>query len=419
MIQSHTRPWWRMTLALCLGSFMVFSNLYVTQPLLPMLAREFNVSPLLASYSFTISTAALGLSLLVYGPLSDAIGRRRLMLASMLGVALSTIALSQVEDYSHLLLWRALQGFCLGGLPAMALAYMADEFEPSALLSAVGLYIAANSLGGIGGRLMGGFAGEYLGWSQAFLVVGGLGALLWLLVAWLLPAPQGFVARPLDPRSMLRDLGQHLFNRRLLLAYLIGGLHFMIFVNQYSFITFVLEADPWNLSTSWLGMLFLTYLTGTLGSGMSGKLTRRFGQPQCMIAGSVLLMLGTLTTLSPWLPTIILGFFINSFGFFLAHSSASSWVSANARQAKASASSLYLVFYYTGASVGGLYLNPFWQWQHWGGVVIGSLLILILTTFLGQQLRILPHKERSFAEKTGINDPSGTTASCKAAPCIR
>lgn len=399
MIQSGSPAWWRMTLALCLASFMVFSNLYVTQPLLPMLAREFGVTPLQASYSFTVSTMALGVSLLIYGPLSDAIGRRWLMIGSMLGVVLCTVALSQVQDYSHLLLWRALQGLCLGGLPAMALAYMADEFEPPALLSAVGLYIAANSLGGIGGRLIGGFAGEYLGWSNAFLAIGALGLTLWLVVFWLLPAPQGFKPRPLHPASMARDLGMHLRTPRLLIAYLIGGLNFMIFVNQYSFITFVLEADPWNLSASWLGMLFLTYLTGTVGSSLSGRMGNRFGQPQCMVAGSLLLMVGTLITLTPWLPTIILGFFINSFGFFFTHSTASAWVSRNATHAKASANSLYLVFYYTGASVGGLYLNQFWQWQHWQGVVMGSLLVLATTAFLGWQLLLMRKREQSVVMK--------------------
>lgn len=395
MIQSGSRTWWRMTLALCLASFMVFSNLYVTQPLLPMLAREFGVTPLQASYSFTLSTLALGLSLLIYGPLSDAIGRRWLMLGSMLGIVVCTAVLSQVEDYNHLLFWRALQGLFLGGLPAMALAYMADEFEPQALLSAVGLYIAANSLGGIGGRLIGGFAGEYLGWSNAFMVIGALGLLLWLVVAWLLPAPQQFRPRPLHPASMLRDLGTHLRTPKLLLAFLIGGLNFMIFVNQYSFITFVLEADPWNLSASWLGMLFLTYLTGTVGSSLSGKLGRRFGQPQCMVAGSLLLMVGTLVTLSPWLPVIILGFFINAFGFFFAHSTASAWVSRNATHAKASASSLYLVFYYTGASVGGHYLNLFWQWQQWQGVVAGSLLILVITASCSALLMQMQQRQPS------------------------
>ena len=81
----------------------------------------------------------------------------------------------------------------------------------------------------------------------------------------------------------------------------------------------------------------------------------------------------------PHLLLIAAGFFVSAFGFFLCHSLASSWVSQHATRAKASASALYLVFYYVGASTGGLYLQPFWQWLHWPGVVVGALLMYSLT----------------------------------------
>ena len=74
MIDIRSAAFWRATLALCLGSFTIFSNVYVTQPLLPTLAEHFHVSPLMAGWSFTVTTLMLGLSLLVYGPLSDAVG---------------------------------------------------------------------------------------------------------------------------------------------------------------------------------------------------------------------------------------------------------------------------------------------------------------------------------------------------------
>ena len=78
MIEAGSSVFWRGTFALGIGSFMVFANVYVTQPLLPMIANEFSISPLQASASFTITTLTLGISLLFYGPISDAIGRKAL-----------------------------------------------------------------------------------------------------------------------------------------------------------------------------------------------------------------------------------------------------------------------------------------------------------------------------------------------------
>ena len=129
-------------------------------------------------------------------------------------------------------------------------------------------------------------------------------------------------------------------------------------------------------------MLFLTYLTGTVGSTLSGRIAQQIGQLNCIKLGIVILIAGSLLTLSSALPLIVTGFFINSFGFFFAHSSASSWVSHQATHARASASSLYLVFYYLGASCGGFYLDPFWQWLGWEGVVLGSVMVLLVTLSL-------------------------------------
>ena len=135
-----------------------------------------------------------------------------------------------------------------------------------------------------------------------------------------------------------------------------------------------------------MGLLFLTYLTGTLGSAISGKLAKHWDQPNIMMLGSSIFIFGSLVTLGNSLIAIILGLLINSFGFFLTHSTASSFVSRNAKQAKASASSLYLVFYYLGASFGGFYLDIFWQMNRWTGVVIGSWLVLGMVLLVSMYL---------------------------------
>ncbi|WP_417506110.1 MFS transporter [Marinomonas gallaica] len=376
MIDTGSWAFWRGTLALVIGSFMVFANVYVTQPLLPMIAHEFSISELQAASSFTITTLTLGLSLLVYGPLSDALGRKNIMIIALLGVTLTTFSLGFVTQYSELLLLRALQGFFLAGLPAIAVAYLGDEYRPQAMAVAVGLYISGNTIGGIGGRLIGGFVGEWQGPSAAFFVMSVVSMVCFFLFWVLLPNSENFHAKRFRPATLFTNVKLHISNPILLMCYLIGGFNFFIFINQYSYITFVLEAEPYSLSATYVSLLFLTYLTGTIGSAFSGKLAAYCSQPKIMALGTLILMLGSAITLYGSLTSIIIGLLINCFGFFLCHSTASGFVSKNAHQAKASASSLYLVFYYLGASVGGFYLDPFWQAGGWIGVVLGSWLIL-------------------------------------------
>jgi len=379
MIHNRTRAWWRATLALSLGSFLVFINLYAPQPLLPELREAYGVSTLAVGLVMSVATLALAASLLVFGPLSDAIGRAAIMRLTLLAAGALSLGLALAPSFEALLVLRGLQGFVLGGLPAVAIAWMGDEFEPAAMLPAVGLYIGANTLGGISGRLVGGAVGEVAGSSASFLAVGAI-TLAGLAVFWkLLPASRGFTPRPFELRGALNDLAGHLRNPLLLAAYLLGGLNFLIFINQYSYLTFRLAEAPFGLGPSVLGLIFLTYLGGTLGSSLSGRLGRRLSPPACMMLGILILMGGTLVTLAGSLAMIVLGLTINSFGFFLAHAMASNWVGRHAGKARGSASALYLVFYYSGASLGAFWFEPFWRAGAWPGVVAGSWLVLGIT----------------------------------------
>lgn len=387
MYGKGSRQYRQITWVLCFAAVVVFANLHALQPLLPELSRLFVLTPLQASWSYAIGTLTLGLSLLLYSALSDAIGRRALLGFSLIGMTCSTLLLTQVESFSALLWGRALQGFFLGGLPAIAVAYMGEELEKPALLTAVGLYISASSLGGISGRVLAGFGAELGHWQWVFWLWSLLSlGLLWVFWRYL-PASQHFVRKAFSARQALRDNWYHLRQKVLLLTFLLGGLNFFIYLNQYTYIAFVLAEPPYSLSSGWIGLLFLTYLTGTLGSAISGKVARRMSIPQGMALGVVIMMAGSLCTLLPGILWIVVGFFISAFGFFLTHSLATGWVNQHATHAKASASALYLVFYYLGASTGGLYLHWFWQWQGWTGVVLGSLCGYALALWLCARLR--------------------------------
>lgn len=250
MIEVGSREWIRATLALSLGSFLVFLNLYQTHPLLPLLAEVFSVSSLSAGWTLAGCTAGLAVSLLVCARLADRFGRRRIMLWSLAGAILLSLLISLVSQFEQLLLLRILQGVLLAGLPATAIAYMGEEFSKRALLSAVGVYIAANSLGGIAGRVVGGLlAGWFDDWQHTFLGIGLISLALLPLVIWLLPAQTRFVPVIAKPGQFRQAIASHLGNPLLVGAYLIGGLNFMVFLNQFSYLTFLLASPPFSLPT--------------------------------------------------------------------------------------------------------------------------------------------------------------------------
>lgn len=387
MYDKGSRGFWHIRLVLSFAAVVVFANLHAMQPLLPELKRHFALSELETSWSYAIGTLSLGLSLLFYGALADAWGRKPVLAVSLVGMLLSTALLTQADSFSSLLVLRALQGFCLGGLPAVAIAYFGEELTPSAMLSAVGFYISASSLGGISGRVLAGWCAESGHWVWVFYPLSLLSLLL-VLVFWrLLPPVQHFQARPLSWRRAAREGWNHVRHQGLLLTFLLGGVNFAVYLNQYTYISFVLSEAPYQLSSFWIGLLFLTYLTGTVGSALSARIAKRLGQLAAMRAGVYLMMLGTFCTLLPQLAAIVAGFFVSAFGFFLTHSLATSLVNRQAQTAKASASALYLVFYYVGASTGGLWLHPFYSAFGWPGVVLASVLGYTLALWLCAKLQ--------------------------------
>ncbi len=388
LLDKQSRGYRRICWVLSFAAVVVFANLHAMQPLLPELSRSFALTALQTSWGYTIGTLALGLSLLFYGAISDAIGRRALLGWTLLGMCVATLAITQVESYPQLLFWRAIQGLCLGGLPAIAIAYMGEELSKPALMSAVAFYISASSLGGISGRLLAGFCAELGHWQWAFWPLTALSLLLvWAFWRYLPPSVH-FVAKPLSFGQALRDNWFHLRQKVLLLTYLIGGFNFFIYLNQYTYISFLLSDAPYQLSSGWIGLLFLTYLTGTFGSAISGRVSKKMNAAEGMALGVIIMMLGTLLTLIPAIWGIVLGFFVSAFGFFLTHSLATGWVNQHAIKAKASASALYLVFYYVGASTGSLYFHPFWQSAGWYGVVFASLVVYSLTLWWSLSLRV-------------------------------
>lgn len=377
LIARGTPAFRRASIGLVIASLVIFGNLYAIHPLLPLISAEFQVSTLQASNAFTLTSLTLGLSLLVHGPLSDAFGRRGPLLIGMFVTGLLTLSMAFVTHFTTLIWMRALLGLALGVLPATAIAYLGDSMSRTALISAVGLYIGGNTVGGAGGRLLGGFIAEHFGLSAVFMSIGGASLLCACLVALLLPPATGFKRQRLSLRGSLHTFADHLSNRALLPAYLVGGLGFMVFINLYTFMTFRLSSGPWQLGASSLGLLFLTYMAGTFSASMSGRVGNARAT-QGMTLGVVLFMLGCLITLSDQLWIIIGGLICNAFGFFLTHSLANSWVNQHAATGKASASSLYSVFYYLGAAVGIYYLAPFWAVAGWPAVVGGCLLVLLI-----------------------------------------
>ena len=372
----------RANLALFLAGFATFSMLYCVQPLLPELVTTFGVTPAHSSFALSFTTSLLALSVFCAAAVSEGMARRGLMFGSLIGAAFLTIAAALAPTWPLLLLLRALEGLALGGVPAVAMAYLAEEIEPRGLGRAMGLYIGGTALGGMLGRVLTGQLVEAFSWRIALGGIGLAGLLAAIGFLLLLPSSRNFTPRRgFDPHYHLAAWGRHLASPALRLLFMMGFLSMGTFVALYNYIGFRLTAPPYSLSQGTLGMIFVVYVFGIASSTGAGALIERFGRQWVLPAGVAATGIGVALTVPAHLTTMLAGLILFTLGFFLTHAVASGWVGRIAVGAKGHAASLYLLAYYLGSSIIGSSAGWFWGGGGWDATA-GFLLVLLLIEIL-------------------------------------
>jgi YNFM family putative membrane transporter len=383
----------RVNLALFCAGFVTFITLYDVQPLLPLFAREFGVSPALASLPLSCSTIALAVGMLVAGTVSETLGRKQVMTTALFLTSIMAMLTWLSASFESLLLLRLLQGIALAGVPSVAMAYLGEEMDANAIGHAMGLYISGNALGGMSGRIGSALLCDYLPWHASIAVIGLISLLLSLVFLKSLPPSGNFRQRPFQFAYLFTSLQQHLREPGLLCLYGLAFLSMGGFVSLYNYIGFRLLAPPFSLSQFQVSLIFLVYLLGSFSSGVVGRLIQRFGRPFMIRLTLSVMLIGTVVTLANSLLLIVAGVGLFTCGFFSAHAIASSWVGRRARTAKAQASSLYLFSYYLGSSISGTLGGIFWSHFGWSGVAAMIALLIVVALGVAALLLRLPAVE--------------------------
>ncbi|MFM0626212.1 MFS transporter [Paraburkholderia xenovorans] len=378
-LERGTRAYWRASTALLFAGYATFSLLYCVQPLLPSFSTAFNVTPAQSSLSLSLTTAALALAVFVAGFVSEGWSRHKLMTLSLTLSALLTIGVSIAPQWHQLLVLRTLEGLALGGVPAVAMAYLAEEVHPDGLGLAMGLYVGGTAIGGMAGRVITGVVADLFSWRVAIGTIGVLGILSMLAFRALLPPSRHFVPRrglgfTHHRTALLKQFTQPGLSLLFLLGFVLMG----SFVTLYNYIGYRLLAPPYQLNQTEIGAIFVVYLTGVVASPWSGRMADNFGRARVLTASLLLMVLGLALTMLQPLAAIAGGIACVTFGFFAGHSVASSWVGRLAKDAKGQAAALYLLAYYIGSSVVGSYGGHVWAGFGWNGVagLVGVLLII-------------------------------------------
>ena len=356
------------------AGFSTFINLYAPQSLLPLLAAAFASSAAQTGLTITATLIAVALVAPFVGGISDAFGRRRLILPACFTLVVPTAMAGMAPSLDWFLFARFLQGLLLPFIFTVFVAYIADECPGPAAMRVTGTYSIGAIIGGFSGRFIAGWTAYFLNWRASFLLLAAITLAAALILLVTMPPERNF--RPVRSwRGTAAGFAMQLRNRQVLVTCAAGFAVLFSIVATFTFANLLLAAPPYDLGPAELGSIFVTYLLGAVITPWATRFATRFGRRWTMLAAGIAAGSGILMTLAPSLPFIIAGLSLVALGVLTEQMLSIGYVAIAGEPARSTAVGLYVTSYYIGGSLGGLAPASIWSHLGWPGCVLLVLLV--------------------------------------------
>lgn len=377
----NTKRFRNIKLCIFLSGLSVFAQIYLFQPLLPMVSEHFQRSVGDSSLLVSSSTIGMALGLFFFAFKADDFSRKKLMVFSLLTSAILTIISVWIPSLPLLIAIGVIKGFVISGVSSVALAYLTEEVSVAIVGMAISMYISGNTIGGMSGRILATIIAGEIGWQKAVLIIGIESLLLGLIFWKFFPESRFFVPQKINFSRKLKQMGKFISDPYMLRLYLIAALLMGVFVSVYNYLTFRLESPPFSLNHLFVAFIFLMYTFGVFGTMATSRLSQRFEQKYILRIFIITMLGGVFLLLSHNITLLIIGLALLTFSFFAVHTMASRLITLHAKEGKSSATSIYWLFYYFGSSILGSGTGYLLHATSWTGFVT-VLLLTVAISFL-------------------------------------
>lgn len=265
-----------MTAILCWSGIVVMSSLYVTIPLMTIFADLFRITLTQAAAAGSAFSVGFAIGCLIYGPLSEKYGRKKVIVFGLIALTLFSLLLGSANHFAWIIVLRSLQGAAAATFSPVALAYAVEMFPAEKRVTAIGFISTGFLAAGIIGQVISSFMSQQYSWHAVFYMLAALYFVTLLVVMRWLPKEESPLATVniWDPIKRIPSM----FKRKnIVLSYIIALVLLMSFVNMYTVLGSYLAGPDFGLSNKEILLVRTIGVVGMLISPLAGGLAKRFG----------------------------------------------------------------------------------------------------------------------------------------------
>ncbi|MEK5443814.1 MFS transporter [Fredinandcohnia sp. FSL W7-1320] len=334
---------------LIITGLFVAANIYTFIPIYQSISDSIHISIEKAVLGGSIFSFFYAIGLLTFGPLSERVGRKKVIVYGLFLSIVTTGLVSFSFNEASLYVFRGLQGFALGSFAPVAFAYTFEIFPVQHQTLVLALINSGFLIAGILGQLMSSSITYFYGWENVFYCFAGIYLVLFIGSLFIYPS---LPVTKKDDASLLQDFYKIVRNPALVICYIITFSILLSFVAFYDGIgQYLNEQHGADEQT-----LFKIRAIGLIGASLSlftGKFVQRFGDRRTLLFGLILAttsLIFLFMSQTPGLIAILSVPFVASIS--LLFPSIISLVGKLGEHARGSAISLYSFTLLTGASLG-------------------------------------------------------------------
>ncbi|HEX7381761.1 MAG TPA: MFS transporter [Nevskiaceae bacterium] len=306
---------------LCSGAFLVFVQTFMVAPLIPRLADVFSTAVGWVGLAVPAYIVPEAVATLFIGPLSDRLGRRRVILMSLLAFVVLTAATSTATSVTAFILWRVVTGACAAGIVPISLTLIGDVFPFQQRGKAVGWLFGSIAGGTAAGAAVGALLEPVIGWQSLFWVVAALSGVLLVLmsVTGVLPRTTAPLAAPAW-RAVAGGYAKLLKTLRARRTYAYVLINAVLQSGVFTWLGVYLR-QRYGLDETGIGLVLLGYgVPGLLLGPVIGWLADRYGRYFIVPGGVALTGLCAFALAAPLpLDGVRVAIILLSLGFDLTH----------------------------------------------------------------------------------------------------